>query len=215
MMNDTEAIKIKTGFYPGDVFHVDKERTKYSKRYGEKLYDEKSGNFHIVPDDDDVIIDMNFVIINTRNLLKEKLNEKLKKLRRDNPNAEITFNKGTGSKGGADNLKIEKFIEVIKDGFKNMLCFERLYTDGENVNCILGLYQFYKYPIDHQYINLLNGKFEMFYPPSSKPTSKFKKEDTEDTEDTHLVINPNLPSVFETDDKALEEVCNAFIEFIG
>ena len=210
MMNDTEAIKKKTRFNPGEVFHIDK-KTKYPGRYDDKLYDEDSGNFHIVPDDNDDIIDMNYVIINTRNLLVEKLTEKLKKLRRDNPNAEITFNEGTGSRGGADNLIIEKFIEVIKDGLKNMLCFERLYTEGENVNCILGLYQFYKYPANHKGINMNKGKFEMFYPKSSKSISYKRKV----TEDTHLVINPNLPSVFETDDKALEEVCNAFIEFIG
>ena len=95
-------------------------------------------------------------------------------------------------------LNSYKYISFAYKGYNYLLCFERLYKNGNQINSLLGAFQFYRQPV----------KFYMFYPESC--------EDGEKTPEW-IAYNPvGLPSVATVaNDNGVKAVCDAFINFIG
>ena len=124
-------------------------------------------------------------------------------------------------KGGKNALSLEKYIGVEKNGFTYYLCFERLYTHKNRVHCMLGAYQFYKFPSKDKNINIVRRaqKYnktvftEVCYPNSFRDG---KKRINDSINGEHVVFNPEgLPSVFDTDANNISDVCKAFADFIS
>ena len=199
-----------------------------------EYYDNSSNNFHIVPKAPNDYIKK---IENIRHLIFDKMIKE----------NDITIQQGRSERGllNKNNIpesrRIEKWIEVEKDSFKYLLCFERLYIANNKVSCILGLFQFYKHPVEDNYINIINKKRILCYPisgddgawktieikksetliknysPSSHIDSQCKFSETCNAA-IHTIYNPeNLPGVFELEIKPenINKVCEAFIKFIN
>ena len=216
-LNDSyEKIQKSSDYVPGNVYVYDKEKADKNEyfdspdRYnsepiGSALFDEKTGNFHIVPKE-------------CENYLR-KIAESEKLVY--NNLSYYKFERIIKGKGGKNALSLEKYIGVEKNGFTYYLCFERLYTHKNRVHCMLGAYQFYKFPSKDKNINIVRRaqKYnktvftEVCYPNSFRDG---KKRINDSINGEHVVFNPEgLPSVFDTDANNISDVCKAFADFIS
>ncbi len=221
-----ESIQEKSGMKPGKVYIYNRKTAETNRKFespqrynsepiGSALYDSDTGNFHIVPEKYKEHLSK---ITSVRDAVFDEL-----ALQKDKCGFERLF-KGKGGKGA---LQIEKYVGVEHSGYTYLLCFERLYTHKKTVNCLLGLFQFYKYPRADRNINTVKRKTkerktvftEICYPNSFKD-GKIKTVISENGTEKrgHTVYNPTgLSSVFETENnkKAVSDVCRAFIGFIN
>ena len=203
-------------YHSGKVYIYDKDKADNQFFDAPEVYndptwfDNSTGNFHIVPDQQ--------VFVNVKNekmdcieltrLARVDIKSKLKDMLGKESNIELNARVGWGARD--KNRNIEKCVQLEKNGYKYLLCFERMYVHKNFVNCMFGLFQFYKHPFAEKGINMNDGNFLMAYPASCED-SKSKPEKT----DTHVVYNPELPSLFELwEDGNLEKVCEAFLSFV-
>ena len=216
-LNDSyEKIQKSSDYVPGNVYVYDKEKADKNEyfdspdRYnsepiGSALFDEKTGNFHIVPKEYENYLRK---IAESEKLVYNNLSY-------------YKFERIIKGKGGKNALSLEKYIGVEKNGFTYYLCFERLYTHKNRVHCMLGAYQFYKFPSKDKNINIVRRaqKYnktvftEVCYPNSFRDG---KKRINDSINGEHVVFNPEgLPSVFDTDANNISDVCKAFADFIS
>ncbi len=211
-ISNNDQIKEQTGYIPGEVYLYGRKESNsinaikstktwkgkdlHGKDRGKGIYDTNSGNFHIVPDDNEIRSKYLNHINDAINNLKTAINKALSK-----KDPKLKCSCGRGVPG--THLDIEKYISFTRNGYKYMLCFERLYKDDGKINSLLGAFQFYRQP----------EKMYIFYPESCKDGEKTpaKNDILQFT-----IHNPNgLPSVEEAaNGKGVDAVCNAFIEFI-
>ena len=220
LSNVYKKIQNSSGYVPGNVYVFDKEKADSGKyfdspeRYnsepiGSALFDEHTGNFHIVPKE--------------YNNYLSKISEVEKLVYNNLSEPDFEFEKIIKGKGGKNALSLEKYIGIEKNGFTYYLCFERLYTHKNKVHCMLGTYQYYKFPSKDKNININIVKrsrsenitvfTEVCY-PNSFQDGKERINDSKNGE--HIVFNPKgLPSVFDTNEKNTSKVCTAFKTFVN
>ena len=211
-ISDTVEIEKLTGYTPGKVYLYDEDKAKnkesfdpvkrwkgtdYLKRDKRSLsrgvYDINTGSFHIVPDDDNIRLEYLNLINKAIHILEPAISKRLREILHD-PTAKCSCGRGVPR----THLDIEKYISITYKGYDYLLCFERLYKNGNQINSLLGAFQFYRQPV----------KFYMFYPESC--------EDGEKTPEW-IAYNPvGLPSVATVaKGNGVKAVCDAFINFIG
>lgn len=221
-ISNTGKIEKLTGYTPGKVYLYDEDKAKNKesfdsvKRWEETdylirdkrslsrgVYDINTGNFHIVPDDDNTRLEYLDLINKAIHILKPAISERLREILND-PTAKCRCGRGVPK----THLDIEKYISFTYKGYDYLLCFERLYKNGNQINSLLGAFQFYRQP-DRQPV-----KFYMFYPESCKDGEK-TPDKIESPE--RIVYNPvGLPSVATVaKGNGVKAVCDAFINFIG
>lgn len=217
-ISDTVKIEKLTGYTPGKVYLYDEDKAKNKESFdpvkrwegtdyltrGKRslsrgVYDINTGSFHIVPDDDNIRLEYLNMINKAIHILEPAISKRLREILHD-PTAKCSRGRGVPR----THLDIEKYISFTYKGYDYLLCFERLYKNGNQINSLLGAFQFYRQPV----------KFYMFYPESC--------EDGEKTPDKikspkRIVYNPvGLPSVATVaNDNGVKAVCDAFISFIG
>lgn len=210
-ISDSKKIEEITGYKPGKVYLYNEDKAKnnepfenvdswndtdylYTKtqKKARGVYDINSGNFHIIPNNEQKRLTYLNKINDAIDNLKPAINEALQAKLNDST---VRCSCGQGVHG--THLDIEKYISFTYKGYDYMLCFERLYKDGDQINSLLGAFQFYKQPV----------KFYVCYPES--PDNGVKKSVT-------MVYNPvDLPSVEAVaKGERVENVCKAFLEFI-
>lgn len=211
-ISNTEKIKKLTDYTPGKVYLYDEDKAKNKESFdpvkrwegtdylirGKRLlsrgvYDINTGSFHIVPDDDNIRLEYLNLINKAIHILEPAISKKLREILHD-PTAKCSCGRGVPR----THLDIEKYISFAYKGYNYLLCFERLYKNGNQINSLLGAFQFYRQPV----------KSYMFYPESC--------EDGEKTPEW-IAYNPvGLPSVATVaNDNGVKAVCDAFINFIG
>lgn len=217
-ISNTEKIKELTGYTPGKVYLYDEDKAKNKESFdpvkrwegtdylirdkrllSRGVYDINTGSFHIVPDDDNIRLEYLNLINKAIHIFEPAISKRLREILHD-PTAKCSCGRGVPR----THLDIEKYISFTYKGYDYLLCFERLYKNGNQINSLLGAFQFYRQPV----------KFYMFYPESC--------EDGEKTPDKiespeWIVYNPvGLPSVATVaNDNGVKAVCDAFINFIG
>lgn len=211
-MDNIDDIHTKTGYYPGNVYIYDKDKDDNNKpfdspeRYNDPLlYDPKTKNFHIVPNNTDYI---GLVKCARQTIIKELENCGDVTTDKDD-NTKPRLNPNIGRSAPNKYRNIEKAIQIEWNQNIYLLCFERLYTHKNTVHCMFGLFQFYKYPAEDKYINIIDNDFSMCYPSSFR-------NNTKNINGSHIVFNPDLPSIFELEEekRIAEKICEAFIEFV-
>lgn len=171
-----------------------------------KWFDNSTGNFHIVPDQK-VFVNVKMDCIKLVGIARADIIDKLKEMLKEKP--EIILNAKVGWGAPNENRNIEKCVQLEKNEFIFQLNFERMYVHNKRVNCMFGLFQFYKHPFEDNGVNISKPGFSMAYPASYK-NSKKEPQIT----DTHVVYNPELPSLFQLwEENNLEAVCKAFLDF--
>lgn len=210
---DKKVTKNGKDYHRGKVYIYDKDKA-YNQFFDAPevyddplLFDVKTGNFHIVPGEQ-VFVNVKMDCIKLVGTARADIIAQLKDILKKKNESKIILNASVG--WGARDLyrNIEKCVQLEKNGCKYQLNFERMYVHNSDVNCMFGLFQFYKYPSNADGINLKNGSFSMAYPASFKDSKK--KPAKTDT----VVYNPKLPSLFELwEDGNLEKVCKAFLNF--
>ena len=169
-ISNTEKIKELTGYTPGKVYLYDEDKAKNKESFdsvkrwegtdylirGTRLlsrgvYDINTGSFHIVPDDDNTRLEYLDLINKAIHILEPAISERLREILND-PTAKCSCGRGVPR----THLDIEKYISFTYKGYDYILCFERLYKNGDQINSLLGAFQFYRQPV----------KFYMFYPES-------------------------------------------------
>ena len=217
-ISNTKKIKELTGYTPGKVYLYDEDKAKNKESFdpvkrwegtdylirGTRLlsrgvYDINTGSFHIVPDDDNTRLEYLDLINKAIHILEPAISERLREILND-PTAKCSCGRGVPR----THLDIEKYISFTYKGYDYLLCFERLYKNGDQINSLLGAFQFYRQPV----------KFYMFYPESCKDGEK-TPDKIESPE--RIVYNPvGLPSVATVaKGNGVKAVCDAFINFIG
>ncbi len=214
-MNNPDDISMKTGYYPGNVYIYDKDKDKDNQpfdspeRYDDPLlYDPDTKNFHIVPNKT-VCNNTDFIdlVRGARQTIINELKNCGDVTKDKDDNTKPWLNPNIGRNAPNKYRNIEKAIQIEWNKNKYLLCFERLYTHKNKVHCMFGLFQFYKYPAEDKYINIIDNTFSMCYPSSFR-------NNTKNINGSHIVFNPDLPSVFELKESIAKNICDAFIAFV-
>lgn len=196
MTNNLKIIQEMSGFLPGKVFIRDNGNeplivTPYS---GEKLFDSDSNNFHICPDGDWEAIALQYsdrrkklrssfegffnILANDNNYASDQYphqfsitKKKTIKEIQDDPvyNFDtIYLNYGFGSKGGAKQLRVYRYLTFFYKGSWYRINFMRMYVDDNEVNCIMNELQYDKDTTDNgYYFNVgKDGGIDICYPSS-------------------------------------------------
>lgn len=220
MLDDMTLIESKTGYTPGDLYVVrGKDNKKQVKKCDENIYDEKTGNFHIVPADYDKWLKE---VSKARKLI-------LDYFKRQNWKDDISFachyeGKRNPGRGGKNALSIEKYIIASRGCYDYLLCFETLYCDGNKVSCDLGAIQFYRCKQCSDGVNK-SWEFREALPEGFSKDPLFKMcyplqgDSFHENSNGNMVYSPNqLKTIFElidiSEDEQEEELKNIFDAFV-
>ena len=203
----------------GKVEIYDKDKAKENEKFDSPevyndptWFDNSTGNFHIVPAKE-VFVNATMDCIKLVGIARADIIAKLKNMLGKESNIKLNASVGWGARDEYRN--IEKCVQLEKNSEKNsykyQLNFERMYVHNNDVNCMFGLFQFYKHPFDDKGINKNSQSFSMAYPDTYEDNGKKTIGDS----DERIVYNPELPSLFELwKGNNLEKVCSAFINFV-
>ena len=212
---DKSVTKNGKEYHSGKVYIYDKDKADNKtffdapEVYNDPTwFDNSRGNFHIVPAQQ-VFVNVKMDCIKLVGIARADIIDKLKDMLKERNKPEIILNASVGWGAHDKNRNIEKCVQLEKNGYKFQLNFERMYVHNNRVNCMFGLFQFYKHPFDDKGVNISKPGFSMAY-PASYMNSKKEPQKT----DTHVVYNPELPSLFQLWEKDnLKDVCKAFLDF--
>ena len=139
-------------------------------------FDTQSRNVHIVP---------------KRNVAAEDQVERIKAVRRELAEALIGTPRGTGALGTVRGISddiwpTQKCVLVHEGAYDYLLGFETLYLAGNEVHCLLGQLQYFRYA--GKGVNCPSAAFNgLLYPSSCKPDDHSPKQPS-----SHCIYNSEL-----------------------